>query len=182
MLYRRVNKICISLYGLQHKWCQRDCEPNIVRLWNFSDFWLIEFLHKSSQLCTCMSLKEQDKAKVRTTPQTRAEQLLPTDKTVEMDEECLMAMFCASIKVSMETIQAELEREWGTSQWQMQQQLESLTSQFTHFVPAAQTNQSVIQNAPVKAENTTIQIVKFTDCMDTDVYLTTFDRTDTQNS
>ena len=42
--------------------------------------------------------------------QTRAEQRLAKYKAEEMDEERLMAVFRVSMKVSMETIQAELER------------------------------------------------------------------------
>ena len=65
---------------------------------------------------------------MRTTSQIRAEQRLAKDKTEEMDEERLITMFRAIMKVSIETIQVELERERGTSRRQMQQQLESLTS------------------------------------------------------
>ncbi|KAK2724083.1 hypothetical protein QYM36_002434 [Artemia franciscana] len=129
-----------------------------------------------------MSLKEQDKGNVRKRSQTQAEQRLAKYKAEEMDEERLMSMFRASMKVSMETIQVELERERETSRRQMQQQLKSLTLQFTPLVQAVQTNQSAIQNASVTAENTTIQIVKFTDGMDIDAYLTTFERTTTQNN
>ena len=99
-----------------------------------------------------------------------------------MEDKCLMAIFRASIKVSMATIEAKLERERGTSRRQMQQPLESLTSQFTLLVPAVQTNQSVIQNVRVTAENTTIQIGKFTDDMDINADLTTFERTATKNN
>ena len=59
----------------------------------------------------------------------------------------------------------------------MQQQLQLLTWQFTPLVQAVQTNQSAIQNVSVTAQKTTIQIVKFTDGMDIDAYLTTFDFT-----
>ncbi|KAK2727439.1 hypothetical protein QYM36_008057 [Artemia franciscana] len=120
-------------------------------------------------------MKEQDKGNVRTKSQIRMEQRLAKYKAEEMDEKCLMAMFRASMKVSMEKIQTELERERKTSRRQIQQHLESLISQFTPLVQAAQTNQSAIQNAPFTAQNTTIQIVKLTDGMDIDAYLTTFE-------
>ncbi|KAK2727715.1 hypothetical protein QYM36_008267 [Artemia franciscana] len=120
-------------------------------------------------------MKEQDKGNVRTRSQIQMEQRLAKYKAEEIDKERLMAMFRASMKVSMGKTQAELERERKTSRRQKQQHLESLISRFTPLVQAAQTNQSAIQNAPCTAQNTTIQTVKFTDGMDIDAYLTTFE-------
>ena len=64
----------------------------------------------------------------------------------------------------------------------MQQQAESLIFQFTPLVQALQTNQSAIQTAPVTSKITTKQTIKFTDGLNIDTYLTTFERTATQNN
>ncbi|KAK2708134.1 hypothetical protein QYM36_013898 [Artemia franciscana] len=74
-----------------------------------------------------MSLKEQNKGNVRTRSQTQVEQHLAKCKAEEMNEELLIAIFRASMKVSMEAIQAELERYRETRRRKMQLQLESLS-------------------------------------------------------